>query len=123
MGADAARHNDLDAQRPFLLGPAACGPRGHSLAQDIIAQYGGVKQHRCSRSPRLTVTPAGRSYSNVHRLLCDAGVTFRAPGWLHPPPREGQVMGVRERPRFWTAGSPCRFQTSPVGGPAYKALP
>jgi len=52
----------------------APGPDRDKLAADLKAKYEGGK------SIRALAEETGRSYGGVHRLLQDAGVTFRGRG-------------------------------------------
>ncbi|MFE1781087.1 helix-turn-helix domain-containing protein [Streptomyces sp. NPDC059506] len=53
------------------MGP---GPNRDKLAQDLKTKYEGGK------SIRALAEETGRSYNGVHRLLGDAGATFRSRG-------------------------------------------
>ncbi|WP_370270845.1 helix-turn-helix domain-containing protein [Streptomyces sp. V4I8] len=50
------------------------GPDRDKLAADLKAKYEG------GQSIRALAEETGRSYGGVHRLLQDAGVTFRSRG-------------------------------------------
>lgn len=56
----------------------ASGPERDRVAAELKAKY------EAGATIRALATETGRSYSGVHRLLTDAGVTFRPHGSARP---------------------------------------